>query len=96
MRAIATDQPIKALDILAPSNRQGSVAASQHPLEKERGTCVAGLIAQITRPVRFHVPSILGTSLATDNDPINATPKPRPQVKSLKQWRDRQPMHAGG
>ena len=56
-----------------------------HLLEKERGTCVAALIAQITRPVRFHVASILGASLATDNDPIDAAPKPGPQIKWLKQ-----------
>ena len=61
-----------------------------HLFEKERGACVAALIAQITRPVRFHVPSILGTSLATDNDPIDAAARARrPQVKWLKQWRDR-------
>ena len=67
-----------------------------HLFGKERGACVAALIAQITRPIRFHVPSILGASLATDNDPINAAPKPGSQVKWLKQWRDGQPMQAGG
>ena len=50
-----------------------------HLFEKERGTCVVALIEQITRPVRFHVAGILRASLATDNDPIDTAPKPRPQ-----------------
>jgi hypothetical protein len=66
----------------------GNRLSLPHLLEKERGTRVAALIAQITRPVRFHVPSILRTCLAADNDPIDTTPKPGPKIKGLKQRRD--------
>ena len=60
-----------------------------HLLEKERGTRVPALIAQITRPIRLHVAGIPGASLAANNDPIDAAPKPGPQIKWLKQRGDR-------
>ena len=59
-----------------------------HLLEKERGARVMALIAQITRPIRLHVAGIPGASLAADNDPIDATSKPGPQIKGFKQGRD--------
>ena len=87
MPIVATHEPIKAR-IFSHHQIGRDRLPLPHLLEKERGTCVAALIAQITRPVRFHVASILGASLATDNDPIDAAPKPGPQVKWLKQWCD--------
>jgi hypothetical protein len=51
---------------------------------RERCTCISALIAQITRPVRFHVPDILGASVAADNGPIDAVPKPWPQIKAAR------------
>ena len=83
MPIVAAHEPIRAKDILEPTDRRGSVAASTSASERARHLSVA-LITQITRPFRFHVASILGASLATDDDPIDAAPKPGPEVKRLK------------
>ena len=59
-----------------------------HLIEKERGTCVAALIAQITLPIRLHLAGVSRTGLTTNCDPIDPAPKPRSQIKWPKQWRN--------
>src|SRR5437763_711237 len=69
--------------ILTHHQVSGNALPLPHLLEKECGASPDALFAQVARPVRLHVSRVFRTSLATDNDPIDATPKPGPQIERL-------------
>ena len=68
MPIVAAHEPIRARGYSRTNESGGDRLPLPHLLQKERGTCVVALITQITRPFRFHVASILGASLATDDE----------------------------